>query len=140
MKLIAYDLGTGGVKASLYDQELKTLAKVFIEYETEYPGPNMHEQRPEAWWQGVVQSTAQLLEQSGTAPEEVACVSLSGHSLVSVPIDGKGRVLQDRVPIWSDTRAQEEAADFFTRVDETQWYMTTGNGFPAPCYSIFKLK
>ena len=139
MKLIAYDLGTGGVKASLYDQELKTLAKVFIEYETEYPGPNMHEQRPEAWWQGVVQSTAQLLEQSGTAPEEVACVSLSGHSLVSVPIDGKGRVLQDRVPIWSDTRAQEEAADFFTRVDETQWYMTTGNGFPAPCYSIFKL-
>lgn len=139
MKFIAYDLGTGGVKASLYDESLCTLAKTFIEYETEYPGPNMHEQRPEAWWQGVVESTARLLKETGTPPAEIACVSLSGHSLVAVPVDAQGQILQDSVPIWSDTRAQAEAADFFSRVDETQWYMTTGNGFPAPCYSIFKL-
>lgn len=139
MKLISYDLGTGGVKASLYDGALHTLAKSFIEYETVYPGPDMHEQRPEDWWTGVVHSTRVLLERSGTAPSEIACVALSGHSLVSVPVDARNRVLQAQVPIWSDTRAQAEAAAFFTRIPERDWYMATGNGFPAPCYSIFKL-
>jgi len=45
----------------------------------------------------------------------------------------------EQVPIWSDTRARNEVAEFFAKVDESEWYMATGNGFPAPCYSIFKL-
>jgi len=139
MKFIAYDLGTGGVKASLHNDDLGTLAKTFIEYKTYYSGPNMHEQRPADWWQGIIGSTAKLLAASGTSPKEVSCVSLSGHSLVTVPIDKDRNVLMEQVPIWSDTRAAEEAMEFFQKIDYTDWYMTTGNGFPAPCYSIFKL-
>ena len=39
MKFITYDLGTGGVKAALYDENMQTLAKSFIEYPTSYPAP-----------------------------------------------------------------------------------------------------
>lgn len=39
MYFISYDLGTGGVKASLFTQDLKTLSKVFIPYATYYPVP-----------------------------------------------------------------------------------------------------
>ena len=39
MKVIAYDLGTGGVKASLYNEKMETLAKSFVEYSTNYAGP-----------------------------------------------------------------------------------------------------
>jgi xylulokinase len=139
MKVIAYDLGTGGVKASLYNEKLETLAKSFIEYETFYPKAGYHEQRPVDWWDGIIKSTKTLFEKSGIEPKEVACVSLSGHSLVTVPIDKDKKILLDQLPIWSDTRAELEAAEFFTKFDETAWYLKTGNGFPPACYSIFKL-
>lgn len=139
MKLIAYDLGTGGVKASLYSENFETLAKSFIEYDTFYPGPNMHEQRPEDWWKGVIQSTRILMEESGSSPSEIGCIALSGHSLVAIPLDKDGNVLLEQVPIWSDTRALEECDEFFRQYSERDWYMTTGNGFPAPCYSLFKV-
>lgn len=57
MKIIAYDLGTGGVKASLYDEKLNTLAKTFFEYKTYYPSQNQHEQKPSEWWECIIQST-----------------------------------------------------------------------------------
>lgn len=137
--IIAYDLGTGGVKASLYTDALETAAKAFVEYPTYYPTTKRHEQRPEDWWKGVKQSTRMLLEQSGASADAVRCVSLSGHSLVAVPVDAKGNLLQQQVPIWSDSRAEEQAARFFETIEEREWYMKTGNGFPAPCYSLFKL-
>lgn len=138
-KYIAYDLGTGGVKASLFDERLGTLAKTFMEYGTYYPEDNMHEQRPEDWWEAVTHSTRELLAVSGSTPEDVAAVAISGHSLVAVPVGGEGELLLEQVPIWSDTRAKEEAKAFFDIINEEAWYMDTGNGFPAPCYSVFKI-
>lgn len=138
-KLISYDLGTGGVKASLFDADLQVLANSFIEYKTSYPKENYHEQAPEDWWKGIVRSTRNLLEKTGADPKEIVCLAVSGHSLVAVPVDDRGQALLGKVPIWSDTRAKEEAEEFFTRFAEESWYMTTGNGFPAPCYSLFKL-
>lgn len=139
MKLVAYDLGTGGVKASLFDEQMHTLARSFLPWQTRYPGPGMHEQRPEDWWSGVVRSTKTLLSEFSGSPEEIGALALSGHSLVTVPIDTDGHLLADSVPIWSDTRPGREAEQFFRRIPEEEWYLTTGNGFPAPCYSIFKL-
>lgn len=139
MKIIAYDLGTGGVKASLYDENLTTYAKSFISYETYYPGKNMHEQRPDDWWNGVCESTRRLLEKSSCDGKEVESVALSGHSLVAVLLDAGSRPLTAQVPIWSDTRATAEVEEFFRKISYEKWYMTTGNGFPAACYPIFKL-
>ena len=139
MKFITYDLGTGGVKASLYDEELQTLGKSFMEYPTYYPQDTRHEQRPEDWWNGVVKSTRKLLAGTGVSGEEISCVALSGHSCVAVPLDAEGNLLLEQVPIWSDTRAQKQAERFFGTVDKDAWYLTTGNGFPPACYCLFKL-
>ena len=139
MKFIAYDLGTGGVKASLHDEALQPLGTAFLEYPTYYPAAEAHLQRPEDWWDAVCAATRALLADTGTRAEEIACAALSGHSLVAVPMDADGRALSDLVPIWSDTTAEAEAAEFFTRIDPEDWYLTTGNGFPAPCYTLFKL-
>jgi xylulokinase len=87
----------------------------------------------------MIESTKALLENSAVKTEDIACVSLSGQSLVALPVGKEGDPLMRQVPIWSDTRAEEEAGEFFTRIPEEEWYMATGNGFPAPCYSLFKL-
>ena len=54
--LLAYDLGTGGNKASLYGADGSLIATAFVAYDTLYPQAGWHEQRPEAWWESVVGS------------------------------------------------------------------------------------
>ena len=138
-KIISFDLGTGGNKASLYDVQGNCLASAFVPYGTQYPQVGWHEQRPSDWWAAVVESARKLMQSSGVNKNEIACLGISGHSLGAVPVDRDGRLLREATPIWSDIRAQAEVEEFFKKIDPDQWYMTTGNGFPAACYTIFKV-
>jgi xylulokinase len=138
-KIISFDLGTGGNKASLYTANGECLASSFVAYPTYYPQIGWHEQRPEDWWDAVVESTHKLISASGVSKDEIAGLGISGHSLGAVPVDNEGILLREHTPIWSDIRSQQEVAEFFKTVDSDQWYMTTGNGFPAACYTIFKV-
>ncbi|MCX7029682.1 MAG: FGGY family carbohydrate kinase [Spirochaetes bacterium] len=137
--IVAYDLGTGGAKASLYDVGGACLASTFVPYETLYPDTGWHEQRPADWWDAVVKSTRALLAESRTPAADVECLAISGQSLAVIPVDAAGSPLRESIPIWSDTRASAQTAAFFREVDRTAWYLATGNGFPAECYSVFKI-
>lgn len=137
--IMVWDLGTGGNKASLYDEEGNCLAGVFVPYDTIYPAHGWHEQKPSDWWKAIVHSTRQLLNRTNIKKEEVYCCSISGHSLGAVPLDKQGNLLRKQTPIWSDGRAVEQAQKFFDGFDEIRWYTITGNGFPPPLYSLFKI-
>jgi xylulokinase len=136
--ILSFDLGTGGNKASLYDSNGACLANTFVSYDTFYPQVGWHEQRPLDWWHAVVESTRQLLSKTKVDPQSIAALAISGHSLGAVPMDKAGNLLRESTPIWSDMRAQKQAAAFFSHVDPDEWYLTTGNGFPAPLYTVFK--
>jgi xylulokinase len=138
-KIIAHDLGTGGNKATLFDSDGTLIDSVFASYPTSTPGPNLIEQKPDDWLCAAAQSTKQLLAETGVDPHDVAAMAISGHSLGAVPLDKGGNLLRDETPIWSDRRAEAEAAAFFQRIDPTEWYLITGNGFPAAHYSAFKI-
>lgn len=137
--ILAYDLGTGGNKATLYDEEGVCLAITFQPYETLYPDVGWHEQRPMDWWQAVVSTTRELLNNSRIDRKAIKCLALSGHSLGVVPLDKRGNLLRETTPIWSDTRAQSQTKNFFRKVDQNEWYKKTGNGFSRECYSVFKM-
>ncbi len=138
-KIISFDLGTGGNKASLYNVKGNCLASAFVPYDTQYPQVGWHEQRPADWWEAVVESTRKLMQSSGVDKNDIVCLGISGHSLGAVPVDKDGNLLREATPIWSDLRAHKEVEDFFRKVDPDEWYLTTGNGFPAACYTIFKV-
>ncbi|VGO13866.1 Xylulose kinase [Pontiella desulfatans] len=137
--IIAYDFGTGGTKASLYDAAGECLASGFESYETLYPQDGWHEQRPADWWQSVVESTRKLFEAYPLEKAAVAAIGVSGHSLGLVPLDADGTLLRDQVPIWSDSRPNSQVPEFFGHVSEEEWYMLTGNGFPPALYTVFKI-
>lgn len=136
--ILAYDLGTGGVKAALFGTALpcRLLGEAFISYPTFYPGPQLFEQRPQDWWNAFVQAARQLLSEH---PVKVEGISASGHSLGLVPLDRCGRLLLDQVPIWSDSRAVKQAETFFESISWENWYLATGNGFKPGMYPLFKL-
>ena len=129
--ILAYDFGTGGIKAALFDDDGRPVRDAFAGYETFYPEKGMHEQRPCDWWKAVVESSRALGDLSG-----VRAIGVSGHSLGVVPLDADGRLLRESVPIWSDSRASAEAEEFCA---DGEWYMRTGCGFPAGLYSVFKM-
>jgi len=129
--ILAYDFGTGGIKAALFAEDGRCVRDAFAGYETLYPAAGCHEQRPADWWRAVVESTRALGDLA-----EVTAIGISGHSLGVVPIDADGTLLRESVPIWSDSRAGIEADDFGA---DDAWYLKTGCGFPAGLYSIFKL-
>lgn len=137
--VISYDLGTGGVKASIYNQDGQELAFAFEAYPTFYPHNGWHEQKPEDWWNAVVTSTRKMLSESGINPQTIEALAISGHSLGVIPVGEKGELLRETTPIWSDTRAVLQAERFFADVDYEKWYYDTGAGFPAHLYSVFKI-
>ena len=140
MYILAYDFGTGGIKASLNGADGVCVASGFDAYPTTYPASGFHEQAPEAWWQATVEATRKLT--AALTPEQIRgirALGISGHSLGVVPLDAAGNLLRPTVPIWSDSRADAEARAFFQSIPEETWYMKTGNGFPPALYSVFKL-
>lgn len=137
--ILAYDLGTGGNKTCLYDVQGNCIAENFVAYQTYFPKSGWHEQRPEDWWSAVIESTRLLLARSQIDPEGIVALGISGHSLGVVPVDKSGNLLRQSTPIWSDARPIDEVNSFFNEVDEGEWYEITGNGFPAPLYSVFKI-
>ncbi len=137
--VIAYDLGTGGIKSSAVSVEGKILFSTFISYPTFFPKEGWQEQAPDDWWNALVESTKLLLESGTFDKKNVKALAISGHSLGVVPIDKNGKLLRNKTPIWSDKRAEKEAEDFFYEINNDEWYNITGNGFPAACYPLFKI-
>lgn len=137
--VIAYDFGTGGIKASIYRADGSCLASHCATYETHYPKPNWHEQDPEAWWQALVNATRRMLKEWKGNPGSIAAIGISGHSLGVVPLNANGKLLRQYGMIWSDSRPDTQPAEFFKHVSEKNWYMTTGCGFPPALYTVFKI-
>jgi xylulokinase len=137
--VLAYDFGTGGIKASVYRPDGECLASHFATYETLYPRPGWHEQDVGDWWKATVEATRLLLEAWDGSADSVAAIGISGHSLGLVPLDADGALLRRNAIIWSDSRPDAQPERFFKKVDEERWYLATGNGFPAPLYTVFKI-
>lgn len=137
--ILAYDLGTSGCKATIYDTGGNCVKKYFESYETFYPLSRYHEQRPLDWWDAFIKSTKGILEGKPDLRKDITAIVISGHSLGAVPISKNGELLLDLTPIWSDTRADKQAEKFFKIINEDEWYITTGNSFARECYPVFKI-
>ena len=137
--ILSYDLGTGGVKTSLFDEKGNCIKSAFGEYNTYYEKQFFQEQSPNEWWNQIIVTTQKLLKTVDIDKNSITAIGLSGHSLGVVAIDSTGELIFDKTPIWSDSRAEKQAGEFFSKVNEKEWYMKTGSGFPPHLYSIFKI-
>lgn len=136
--VLAVDLGTGGCKASLWDDEGRLLEETFHGYATTHPHPGWNEQLVDDWREAVVRCTRDLVARRSDA--RVLGIAVSGHSLGILLLDAHGEPVERTTPIWSDSRATVEAGEVFADLDEDEWYLRTGNGFTPPLYPVFKAR
>ena len=60
--IIAYDLGTSGVKASLVSEDCSIIKSTFRSYPTLCSPDGKREQRPLDWWNAIKDCTVELLQ------------------------------------------------------------------------------
>jgi len=124
--VLACDLGTTGNKATLYSSSGVVKAATFAGYDVHYPRRGWSEQDPEAWWQSVCQATRELIAKGGVSPSDIACIVFSGQMMGCVAVDRDARALRPAI-IWSDVRAERQAARLADAVGAAKVYQVTGH-------------
>lgn len=135
--IIAHDLGTTGNKATLYDREGRLVGSAFYAYQTEFAHTGWAEQNPEDWWRAVCQSTRQLLQETHTSKNDIACITFSGQMMGAVPLDEQARPIRNAI-IWADQRSLKQEAWIGERVSFEDVYRITGHRLSAS-YSLAKI-
>jgi xylulokinase len=135
--LLAYDLGTGGLKAVLYSEQGIQIDTLFEEYPVSSQQETWAEQDPEAWWSGFCRTTRALIEKNAVSARDIAVLSFSGQMMACLPVDRRGYALRDCI-IWADRRSTAQIQLLHERIDETDYYKITGNKI-YPTYSLPKL-
>ncbi len=133
--LLGIDVGTTGSKALLADRAGAVVGEATTEYPMSTPRPLWAEQDPGQWWSATVTSIRRVLEQSGTKPDQVVGVGLTGQMHGLVLLDGKGNVLRPCI-MWNDQRTGDQCAAITKKVGARKLLDLTGNpvlpGFTAP--------
>jgi xylulokinase len=136
-RIVAHDLGTSGDKASLHDADGRLLAAHTEPYATAFGPGGTAEQEPAEWWRAFCAASRSLLAETGTRPDEVACIAMSGQMMGVVLVDAEDVAIRPAL-IWADTRAHREAEALAERVGVERGYQLLGHPID-PTYCLAKL-
>ena len=133
--LLGIDVGTGGSKALLIDEQGNVAAHVTTEYALSMPKALWSEQNPHDWYSATITSIAKVLEQSAIDPAKIAAIGLTGQMHGLVLLDAEGEVLRPAI-LWNDQRTAAECDEIHDRVGLDNVLRITGKpaltGFTAP--------
>ncbi|MBX6358832.1 xylulokinase [Pseudacidobacterium ailaaui] len=138
MAFLGIDVGTGGTRAVLVDEQGKVIASGVSEHAPfRSPHPGWAEQDPEDWWRAAQEAVRTALSTSGLAGHAVAAVGLTGQMHGAVLLDQEGRVLRPSL-IWCDQRTGPQCDWLHQQIGRQRLIELTCN--PAlPNFTLTKL-
>ena len=108
MYLLGYDIGSSSVKASLVDAQTGQCVASAFYPKTEAPiiakQPGWAEQDPSMWLGNLKLATADVLNQSKVAAQDIKAIGISYQMHGLVCVDREMNVLRPSI-IWCDSRA-----------------------------------
>ena len=108
MAVLGIDIGTGGSRALLIDDDGRIIATSDAEHQPfTSPGPAWAEQDPADWWRACQLAVRRVVADSGDDAGSIACIGLSGQMHGAVLLDEDGGVLRPSI-IWCDQRTETE--------------------------------
>ena len=111
VKVIAYDVGTTGLKTCLFsisaEESVRYLAGEVEHYELHVLENGGVEQEASDWWEGMSRSTKRLLAKTGVPPEEIRGITFCSQFQTVVLVDKSGRPLR-RAMSCMDARADAQ--------------------------------
>lgn len=124
--VLAIDLGTGGAKVSVVNQNGDILATRSGYFETIYSHNGIGvEQDAEGWWKQVLQLSKEVIDESNTA-KSIVGIGNCAQYFSAVPVDENGDAAHNAI-MWEDSRA-------------SRYIKKEMSGFPSvKGYGLFKL-
>src|SRR5215471_10015493 len=133
---LGIDVGTGGSRALLVDDRGAVRAGFTAGHEDMHmERPLWAEQRPENWWDAVVQAIRGVLAKAGATGADVKGIGLSGQMHGLVILDAAHKVIRPSL-IWCDQRSQPQVDFVNSKVGRENVLECTANpvltGFTLP--------
>lgn len=119
--VIAYDVGTSGVKAVVLDGAGRVLASHVEGYGLRMPRPGWVEQDLDDISASLGKASRAVMSAPGVDPGSVVAAAVTGQMFSTVPVDGAGRALRPMIS-WLDQRSHAEAAAIAMRAGGDQGY------------------
>jgi xylulokinase len=133
---LGIDVGTGGSRALLVDERGSVRAGYTALHEDmQMARPQWAEQRPENWWDAVVEAVRGVLAKAGVSGAEVKGIGLSGQMHGLVILDEAHQVIRPSL-IWCDQRSQAQVDFVNAKIGRENVLRYTANpvltGFTLP--------
>ena len=133
MLYVGIDLGTSAVKLLLMDGEGKIQKIVSREYPLYFPHPGWSEQKPEDWYEQVMDGMKELIAEADKG--QIAGISFGGQMHGLVILDKEDEVIRPAI-LWNDGRTYEECDYLNNVIGKEKLSEYTANisftGFTAP--------
>ena len=108
MTILAIDIGTSAIKASLVDERGRIVDSASKGYATVTNRQGRAEQDPLVWFDRAVETTKELFARNGAMRDGVAVIGVCGHMLGLLPVEADGAPLRPSL-IHADSRAAGQA-------------------------------
>lgn len=116
MKLLGIDVGTGGSRALVIDEQGRVVASATVEHEPfASPRTGWAEQEARDWWRASQAAVRAVLSGGAARAEEIVCVGLTGQMHGAVLLDERDEVLRPAI-IWCDVRTHEQCRALTRRI------------------------
>lgn len=133
MLYVGIDLGTSAVKLLLMDGEGKIQKIISREYPLYFPHPGWSEQKPEDWYEQVMDGMKELIAEADKS--QIAGISFGGQMHGLVILDKEDQVIRPAI-LWNDGRTYEECDYLNNVIGKEKLSEYTANisftGFTAP--------
>jgi len=140
--MIALDVGTTAVKASVITEDLSMLGLSIKEYTLSTPAPEMVELDGGVYWDNAVAAVRELLSKTSFPPKDIVSVTCTTQGETFIPVDKNANPLSNAV-VWLDSRANDEGAFIAEKFGKETFYAKTGvpelNGY-TPIAKLLWLK
>lgn len=127
MKLLGIDVGTGGTRAVVVDENGTVVASATAEHAPfASPQTGWAEQEPHDWWRATAEAVRSVLSRREVSANEIACIGFSGQMHGAVLLDESEKVLRPAL-IWCDQRTDAQAKAITSRVGAARLIELTAN-------------
>jgi xylulokinase len=116
MTFLGIDIGTGGSRAVLVDQNGHVVSSATAEH-IAFASPQIGwaEQDPHDWWRASVEAVRAVLGSGDVRAEEIGAVSFSGQMHGSVLLDKSDDVLRPAL-LWCDQRTEKQCRNITDKI------------------------
>ncbi|MBN2320970.1 MAG: xylulokinase [Acidobacteria bacterium] len=137
MYLLGIDVGTGGTRALIIDEDGRPVSSATGEHEPfATPKIGWAEQDPADWWRACGLAVRNALDRANLGGDRIACVGFSGQMHGAVMLDARDAVVRPAL-IWCDVRTEKQCMDLSRKIGEERLIQLTCN--PAlPNFTLTK--